>query len=253
MKYIIDGSRKGMVIGAGIVEIDNYGFFENHSFSKNHISATSTLGEFFAMDSALSLISKKEKDLISRVHIYSDNLTVIKTFNQGTQEEALSKDVYIHSLQKQFILLKKFIEIEVSYITEEYKAFHSFAHCLSRSYMNESDKKVTLEAIQPNSIQNNKKKKPRLTNNEQVMRLDVLKEGNSWELLINGVSKDKDKKFKNIINRFVGVNQNKIGKEFIVEPSEYLTKMLHNVRHSGADVGFDANLNILMEQQPIHE
>ena len=38
MKFIIDGSQKGMVIGAGIVKVNSFGFIQNFSFTNYHIN-----------------------------------------------------------------------------------------------------------------------------------------------------------------------------------------------------------------------
>lgn len=109
-QFIIDGSCKEITMGAGIVEVDGLGFMNTQTFNTFHVRADALLAEIYAFDCALQLIETKG-NAERHFEIYTDNPTVYKMFNEELYESA--NDLYIDSLRKQVIILKKFTRFEL--------------------------------------------------------------------------------------------------------------------------------------------
>lgn len=131
-QFIIDGSSKGIAMGAGIVEVNGLSFVKTHTFQTYHLKADATLAEIYAFDCALQLIQQKGN--AERIfEIYSDHKLVHKLFNKSLDE--LTNDLYIDNIKKQVALIKKFAKFELRYTDEIVKHYAKMAHLLSREYM----------------------------------------------------------------------------------------------------------------------
>ncbi|WP_010170505.1 hypothetical protein [Bacillus coahuilensis] len=170
-QYIIDGSQKGLAIGAGIVEIRNNGFFNLKNFTTYHTAASSVLAEIFALESSLKLIKALENEFYSRILIFSDNSSVIKFFNDDLKNSNLSSDTYISGIQRQIISLSKMTDISVHRIGNEYLKLHNIAHNLSRLYLQDpnneafyNEKSIDLPMLKTSvPLKNNIPKEPSKT------------------------------------------------------------------------------------------
>lgn len=131
-QFIIDGSCKEIAIGAGIVEVDGLGFLDTHTFNTFHVQADPILAEIYALDCTLQLIETKGSTE-RHFEIYTDNQMVYRIFNTELYESA--NDIYIDSLRKQVILLKKFARLELKLKNEGMEHFAKMAHLLSRNYL----------------------------------------------------------------------------------------------------------------------
>lgn len=146
--YVIDGSAKGIAIGAGVVEILESGFIQNHTFQAFHTNASAITSEMFAFQMTLDTILKIEGKVPEKITIYTDNDAVYKYFWQEVAKK--EKDEYINEIKRQVALLKKFTGFSVKKVDASVAATVKLAHHLSREYMNSSVCKYLFEQTEKN-------------------------------------------------------------------------------------------------------
>lgn len=145
MRYVVDGSSKGLVLGAGIVVIDGSDNVSCHSFIGYNFEGDSQMAEAYAIECAIRLILESPKQQKNMV-IYLDNTSLCKKLNSDTT----IKSDYVYSLKKQILLLKKYANLSLRIITADVKTYHKEAHKLSRSYM----KNTTFVQLSELSLEN---------------------------------------------------------------------------------------------------
>lgn len=148
MKFFIDGSAKGLVVGAGVVEVDEFGFMTTYEDHKLHPLAESGLSELFALNLAMEKVLSSNAAQIS---IFVDTFRIENLFRH---EEVAGKivfggfdpcdhDMYIRSIREK---VKTFYEskgpsakLSITKLLDtnfEYNVFTNTAHKLSRCYFN---------------------------------------------------------------------------------------------------------------------
>lgn len=237
--YVVDGSQKGLVMGAGVVEVNDHGFFQPYHFTTYHVEANSLLSEIFAFESVLTII-KKNKEMTTTIHIHTDNNTVIKLFEDDLKNEHLSRNSYILGLQNQLLLIKKFARVSVSRITDNLQPIAHIAHDLSRSYLKDPsidfymprENKVVASA---SPLTSNKEKKvapvsPSPSKKEKKVKLQIKREGSSWKLLANGQLVNKHSKFLTVIEQYVTSHESTLGDSLFIQPCGDLDRMLKAIK-----------------------
>lgn len=130
MRYVVDGSYKGLILGAGIVAIDTNDNVKCHSFIGYNFEGGSLMAEAYAVECAIRLILESPKQQKNMV-IYLDNTSLCDMLNSNKK----IKNDYVYSLKKQILLLKKYANLSLRKLTDDVKKYHNQAHKLSRSYM----------------------------------------------------------------------------------------------------------------------
>ncbi|GAB6552164.1 hypothetical protein bcgnr5378_05130 [Bacillus cereus] len=133
--YIVDGSCKKYVLGAGVVEIDSQDFVEVHSFRIMHLGATSFLAEVYALECAVNLI--RESNIHDKkIVIYTDNKEVYNLFKGGAKK-GISNYNYICTIEKQLKLLSKLANLQIKLVDKKMEKMGAIAHELSRVYFDD--------------------------------------------------------------------------------------------------------------------
>lgn len=130
MKYVVDGSFKGMILGAGVVAVNEKKELELHSFTGYHIHGDSLMAEAFAVNSAIRLILSARKQQ-KNIAIYIDNTSIVSMLNGKTE----IKNDYVYNVKKQVEILKKYANLSIGSIDSSIKAYAKQAHNLSRAYL----------------------------------------------------------------------------------------------------------------------
>jgi len=251
--YVVDGSQKGLVMGAGVVEVNDHGFFQPYHFTTYHVEANSLLSEIFAFESVLTII-KKNKEMTTTIHIHTDNNTVIKLFEDDLKNEHLSRNSYILGLQNQLLLIKKFARVSVSRITDNLQPIAHIAHDLSRSYLKDpnidlymprenkvvasasplpSNKEKKIVPVSPSPSKKEKKVVPVSSSpnkKEKKVKLQIKREGSSWKLLANGQLVNKHSKFLTVIEQYVTSHESALGDSLFIQPCGDLDRMLKAIK-----------------------
>lgn len=151
LKFFIDGSAKGLVVGAGVVEVDEFGFMTTYEDHKLHPLADSNLGELFALNLAMDKVLSSNA---SNVLIYVDTFRVQNLFNH----EVLGQKVVFNTLNPtehiSFITSirekvntfyaknRQDAKLSIRNLLEdsyEFNVFTNTAHSLSRCYFKHYD------------------------------------------------------------------------------------------------------------------
>ncbi len=222
MQFILDGSQKGMVIGAGIVKVNSFGFIQNFSFTNYHINPNSCIAEIFAFEKALDLISE---DLLlgEEVIIYTDHTKVFKLFSTDIQKGELSLDPYELMVQEALLSLLGSLDIQVLMVNEQVKPLVKVAHNLSRQYL--SDKNTFIMANLNPSKDHSSKDTP-----SEKIHLDIVRDSHNkhWYLLVNGKEIGHSNSFLDVVANFV-LSEIK-EKECVIVPSAEMERMLHAIK-----------------------
>jgi ribonuclease HI len=148
--FVIDGSCKGICMGAGIVEINSIGFLDVYSFKTYHVEATANLSEVFALECVLNLLRETDNP-DNHIVIFTDNEFVLRSFTKDLNKN--TNDVYLSLLKKQIKLLKQFIKFEIRQKDGSVKSVHNISHKLSRTYLEDPiSNKVMNQTISLNLI-----------------------------------------------------------------------------------------------------
>lgn len=151
LKFFIDGSAKGLVVGAGVVEVDEFGFMTTYEDHKLHPLADSNLGELFALNLAMDKVLSSNA---SNVLIYVDTFRVQNLFNH----EVLGQKVvfntlnptehitFITSIREKvntfYAKNRQDAKLSIRNLLEdsfEFNVFTNTAHSLSRCYFKHYD------------------------------------------------------------------------------------------------------------------
>lgn len=151
LKFFIDGSSKGLVVGAGVVEVNEFGFMTTHQDHKLHPLAESGLGELFALNLAMDKVLSSDS---AKISIFVDTFRIENLF----KHEDISGKIFFRSFESTehaaFITsirekIKTFYElkgpsadISICKLVEtnfEYNVFTNTAHSLSRCYFKHYD------------------------------------------------------------------------------------------------------------------
>jgi len=130
MYYVVDGSSKGSVDGAGVVFVDNKGKARELSFTRVNSNSNSLQAESFALECVFNLLLESKKTA-KDITIYTDNQALYRYINLGYE----AKDDYVKTVVKQAILLKKYADFKFELVDETVQSLAKQAHNLSREYM----------------------------------------------------------------------------------------------------------------------
>ena len=147
-RYYIDGSCKGIAMGAGIAEIDGIGFMQVHSFHCYHLDTTPLLAETFAFECVLNLI-QEQNPADRHIEIITDSDQVYHLFTSELTNP--TNNLYIQSLKNRTIPLSRYLRFQVKRENEATEKLLKVAHLLSRNYLDDT---IATKIIQQSSSLN---------------------------------------------------------------------------------------------------
>lgn len=226
IQYIIDGSQKGLMVGAGIVEINSYGFFKPYSFSNYHIAASGLLSEIFAVECSIKIIQKYDEKITTSIRMFTDNDMVVKLFNKDIENGKLSSDAYIASIQAQIHILNKLCDFSIRRAQSEHEHLCKIAHKLSREYLSDAHNKIFLPDVKVGLVAAEKEK----IEIKKKINLDIKRVNNTWALLANGNVVEENTKFLKLIENFISKYKTNHEKTTVIDLSDNIKKMLKAVK-----------------------
>lgn len=143
-RYYIDGSSKGLGIGAGIVEVNQFNFMNTHEEHCMHPMASALIAEMFALEKTLELAIKGSE---TYVFIIIDNHKVNDYFKFIVKNNELhfplaTNDAYVLHIRKRIVEFYQTradaqLRIRLNNRQDAYTTtFINTAHSLSRNYIN---------------------------------------------------------------------------------------------------------------------
>lgn len=151
IKFFVDGSNKGIAIGAGVVEVDKFGFMTTYEGHRLHPLADSYLAELFALDLALDVSLEKG---YKNIMVLVDTFRVENSFSHKNEKGIITFTNYVHKDHHEFALsirekIKTFYakngndsSISIQKLLQEkfeYTVYTNTAHTLSRCYFKHYD------------------------------------------------------------------------------------------------------------------
>ncbi|OIJ18670.1 hypothetical protein BKP45_16195 [Anaerobacillus alkalidiazotrophicus] len=130
MKYIVEGSFKGIVTGAGIVVIEDNGKAKEYSFKELRVDPNSLIAEAFAIKCVIKLIleTKKRQENIT---ICTNNMGLFNYQNNSVDTHF----EYVNDVIEKINLLKKYANLTIEGISPQIELEARFAQSLSREYL----------------------------------------------------------------------------------------------------------------------
>jgi len=134
VRFFCDGSNVGMSIGAGVVEVDQFGFMECFHYEKMHPCATSVMGEEFALACTLKRILSKETKVFAVIYLDHDGLRS-QLAAEELQDSWSDHLKYVYTLLQQ-ARQKNAVELERNPEEPSCYPYINTAHALSRFHIN---------------------------------------------------------------------------------------------------------------------
>lgn len=149
MDIIIDGSYSEAIpdtIGCGVVVMDKYGFYTERRFQIQHVAASSSFAEWYALECALNMIFAREIDTTGdkELNIYTDCQSIIDVMKN--RKGMYSKNKMLHKYISKITLLHQSILFNGLYKCK----FHHIKQCKSKHQIVKLHKRAHIKAQNPN-------------------------------------------------------------------------------------------------------
>lgn len=234
IEYYIDGSTKDLMIGAGIVKVNEFGFIEKYHYKVEHVNPTSNLAEGYALERTLHMIKENDIHKNELIDIYTDCQKLHQLFltnekieyNRSNYFEKQEVNHYFQHIRKLYIdLISTFSNYPLFHCEKtnqarpmikifvkdegKNKKYHQYAHHLSRFYLKNGPVpalEVELSAKRKNNtwyiVKDNKQivaenKRPIIALAEAVKPLDSTTRITLCEVLSSFIENTRQQKIQN--------------------------------------------------------